>query len=128
MLRPIENLHEEKFQSKSGLENKSKDLVRTIGKGIAKSIAYPIGTAFVFPTMLRKGIKYDNEDYTESFMDIYDSAKNWAIFSGAAVTSSLYFTLALTNPKLIVPVALTQLGTNIASAGYELGRKALKKE
>jgi hypothetical protein len=41
---------------------------------------------------------------------------------GVLGSVGMYITLALTNPKLILPVALTQIGTNLASGYYEWQR------
>ena len=93
-----------------------------IGRGIAKSIAYPIGTTFAFPTIFKKA---DAFDYENNFSR-GDFFKVCTIAGGIIGTIGTYTTLALTNSKLILPVVLTQIGTNIAS-GYSEWQKSVKE-
>jgi len=90
------------------------------GRGILKTITYPtMGVSFALPTMIRKALQVKNWDngviaICAAGMFLFDS------FWG-------YLALAQTNPKAILPVALTQIGTNLASGIYEYVRHVRKK-
>jgi len=102
---------------------KAKEIIMMIGRGIAKSVVYPIETTFTFPTVFNKAINYDNDP---AGMGDGDLAKGWTIAGGIIGTIGTYTTLALTNSKLILPAALIQIGTNVAS-GYNEWQKSVKK-
>jgi hypothetical protein len=127
----FDNQNEEKLRSKSELEQnimkedieRAKEVSMTIGRGITKSVVYPIGAVFTFPTLFRKAKDYDN---TKGSVGDGNFAKGWTIAGEILGSLGMYTTLALTNPKLILPVVLTQIGTNLAS-GYCEWQKSVKK-
>lgn len=88
-------------------------------KEIGKGIIYPtLGINFAFPTMFRIAYK---SDYYHWHVGIGpDSLRRGWTIAGAIIESAAgYAILSQTDPKLILPIALTQLGTNIASGVYE---------
>ncbi|MDD5012321.1 MAG: hypothetical protein PHQ66_01590 [Candidatus Nanoarchaeia archaeon] len=89
-------------------------------RGVLKMITYPtIGVNLLFPTMFRKAINFDNGD--TPFYGEYVT-RGWTISGTIIGSAGVYTTLALTKPEYILPVALTQIGANIASGLYEWGR------
>jgi hypothetical protein len=55
---------------------KAKELGITIGKVIGKSVVYPIGTTFAFPTIFHKAVDYDDSPRALGDGDL---AKGWTI-------------------------------------------------
>jgi len=90
-----------------------KEIKKESSNELAKFIIYSTEGNFVLPTILRKAnypkIKKDKK--LENILGI----------GGTSVLESLfmYTVLTQTNPKLILPIALTQIATNTASEIYE---------
>jgi hypothetical protein len=90
-----------------------KEIKKESSNELAKFIIYSTEGNFVLPTILRKAnypkIKKDKK--LENILGI----------GGTSVLESLfmYTVLTQTNPKLILPIALTQIATNTASGIYE---------
>lgn len=96
--------------------------LKKVGRGILEGITYPIRGTFAFPTIIRKADSQDDK-YFEAFPMI-------TICSFASISISnllIYMKLSETNPKLILPTALTQIVTNLLSGGYEYYRHVKKK-
>ncbi|MEK6913668.1 MAG: hypothetical protein AABW47_03280 [Nanoarchaeota archaeon] len=125
------NKSEEKPRSKSELEKQIMkeyieevvEIAEELGINVAKSVVYPIETAFAFPTIFCKARDYDDNAPRLGYGNL---AKGWTIAGGILGSIGMYTTLALTNPKLILPIALTQVGTNLASGYYEW-KKSIKE-
>jgi hypothetical protein len=85
-----------------------KEDLKKVGRGIIKTITYPILNPFIYPTIRRKAM--------DSW---YDSPPFLATGGFIAITLGGYMSLYRMNPKLILPIALTQVVTNLASKVYE---------
>jgi len=99
---------------KNGLESQIiKEDLKKFGEGVKivfRDVTYlTLGVNFALPTMIRKAYYFDGL-----------LANPLGAIMGTFVESLLgYAVLFATNPKLILPVALTQAGTNFASGCYE---------
>lgn len=98
-----------------------KEYAPKVTRGILKTITYPIGTSLAFPTIIKKAIEWDKEDG----FDIL--ATGWTILGFVIGTGVNYLVWGATNPKLILPIALTQIATNTTSGIYEYIRHVKKR-
>ena len=106
----------------SGLESSLvKEDLKKFGGGmlkVGKGIVYTIGISLALPTTIRKYADYTHDKFEGGFLP------SW----GFVIESlAIYLPLVLDNPKLILPVALTQIGTNLASGIYEYVRSVKKR-